>query len=333
MCVCVCVCLCAYVQGYWMSGMASGFCFPQIYKKHVNSPFIYKMIQNTVTTLINDRPELHQVSQKVLFDSDYIYNSSYDCAVLVNMPLYSTSLAPFPCEKRQKFNVICEPIQIHAKMKSIILKRMFPCRPNEVFISSRCISIVVSRTYRCLHQDLPLHYQQFLSYMFTWMKFIDAIYISAVSTKQSKCKALYKNITLSSYIDWNLIETKCDAFKYSLCQGKIIESHHNNCSLFEFRCGDGTCILLKYKCDRKFDCNDHEDELNCSESMFEVRTYTLCDYKNIEVLMDINIDIFDCNGRQDCITSNDEINCRLSIYNSEVKDYCSKHCVSRHCSD
>ena len=37
----------------------------------------------------------------------------------------------------------------------------------------------------------------------------------------------------------------------------------SSCDHGQFSCSDATCIPHEYRCDLKFDCNDHSDEDNC----------------------------------------------------------------------
>lgn len=37
----------------------------------------------------------------------------------------------------------------------------------------------------------------------------------------------------------------------------------HTCSPNQYRCSDGACIQLIYKCDGYADCADHSDEQNC----------------------------------------------------------------------
>jgi hypothetical protein len=39
-----------------------------------------------------------------------------------------------------------------------------------------------------------------------------------------------------------------------------------SCTDHEFRCSDGSCITLTWKCDLERDCTDGSDELDCGES-------------------------------------------------------------------
>ena len=42
-----------------------------------------------------------------------------------------------------------------------------------------------------------------------------------------------------------------------------------DCSEAEFRCDDGTCIELRYHCDREYHCPDGTDEFHCGQSVDE----------------------------------------------------------------
>jgi hypothetical protein len=34
----------------------------------------------------------------------------------------------------------------------------------------------------------------------------------------------------------------------------------------QFKCRNGTCIPLKFRCNGKFDCNDYSDEIQCYQT-------------------------------------------------------------------
>lgn len=67
-----------------------------------------------------------------------------------------------------------------------------------------------------------------------------------------------KIVTVYSYshetnFNWHLHHDYCNC---SL-EGRV------ECRASEFRCSDGQCINLDWRCDGDADCDDHSDEINC----------------------------------------------------------------------
>uniref|UniRef100_A0A3B3CG13 Heparan sulfate proteoglycan 2 n=1 Tax=Oryzias melastigma TaxID=30732 RepID=A0A3B3CG13_ORYME len=73
------------------------------------------------------------------------------------------------------------------------------------------------------------------------------------------------------------------------------------CMANEFRCGDGTCIPLNYKCDNRADCRDMSDEENCCRA----------DQATCQSGGCISRDYL-CDGEKDCPDGSDEFRCTPS---------------------
>ena len=46
------------------------------------------------------------------------------------------------------------------------------------------------------------------------------------------------------------------------------------CNENQFKCGDGRCIILSYKCDNETDCMDNSDETNCTKGKDRVLNFS-----------------------------------------------------------
>lgn len=49
---------------------------------------------------------------------------------------------------------------------------------------------------------------------------------------------------------------------------KIVTVIFAVCTASQFQCGDGICIDLTRRCDRRVDCDDRSDELACRKFFF-----------------------------------------------------------------
>ena len=68
---------------------------------------------------------------------------------------------------------------------------------------------------------------------------------------------------------WMMVERKCSSKLYILpllCT-KAAMSRNIECAPNHYRCGDASCILDIYRCDKFSDCQFSEDEQNCSQSI------------------------------------------------------------------
>lgn len=121
--------------------------------------------------------------------------------------------------------------------------------------------------------------------------------------------------------------------KSKVCDGKVdcrlgedeekCIGHSLTCFSNQFRCEDGTCIALKNKCDKIYDCPDKSDEENCKDyvpenhcksSQYECKSGQCLDFSSR------------CDGFPDCPDNDDEKDCE--------KQRCSKdsfQCNSGNC--
>lgn len=120
------------------------------------------------------------------------------------------------------------------------------------------------------------------------------------------------------------LEKRCD--KVNDCNdwedeiGCDFQLSQNICKNGDFQCDSGLCINANWRCDGQRDCQDHSDELNCTqvqcgENQFQCMTGYCIDAK------------LKCNGDDDCPDNSDEQNCGLP-------SACSKgqfHCTSGEC--
>lgn len=72
------------------------------------------------------------------------------------------------------------------------------------------------------------------------------------------------------------------------------------CRSGEFTCGNGRCIMEKWRCDRDDDCGDGSDEMNCSKNQCDsIKQFQCAD--NICVPAK-----WRCDGELDCNDGSDE---------------------------
>lgn len=69
---------------------------------------------------------------------------------------------------------------------------------------------------------------------------------------------------LKSYFSQFILRFYCFIFYLVLI---FICSDERQCRTDEFRCADGHCINIDLKCNRRYDCRDGSDELDCGMSM------------------------------------------------------------------
>lgn len=48
------------------------------------------------------------------------------------------------------------------------------------------------------------------------------------------------------------------------------------CTSSEFKCADGTCIPIRWKCDQEQDCDGGEDEHDCGNINFKQQPASTC---------------------------------------------------------
>ena len=68
------------------------------------------------------------------------------------------------------------------------------------------------------------------------------------------------------FISWTVALIWSIAAKYSVYFQDILPCFNftgDTCSHTQFRCGTGTCIFLRFRCDRIVDCPDSSDEVGC----------------------------------------------------------------------
>uniref|UniRef100_A0A914L2L5 Low-density lipoprotein receptor-related protein n=2 Tax=Meloidogyne TaxID=189290 RepID=A0A914L2L5_MELIC len=90
------------------------------------------------------------------------------------------------------------------------------------------------------------------------------------------------------------------------------------CSETEFRCDDGHCIRLEWKCDGSGDCRNGEDENNCPHPGCKAEQWQ-CDKYDIHSVSCIQ-EYQRCDNISDCVDGSDEKDCPAAPVNCEVND-------------
>ncbi|CAB4061720.1 Very low-density lipoprotein receptor,Low-density lipoprotein receptor-related protein 1B,Low-density lipoprotein receptor-related protein 2,Low-density lipoprotein receptor-related protein 8 [Lepeophtheirus salmonis] len=161
---------------------------------------------------------------------------------------------------------------------------------------------------------------------------------------QFKCNdqtCIYKDWVCDGQLDCadNSDEFNCSSTSTSM-EHQIPSFQHNNCTEDKFKCANGKCIPINWKCDGHNDCPDQSDEMNCGFNHHYIHNgkkiwqawicdgyndcpdgsdenHSLCQEKmrckphesRCEFSGEcINLDKI-CNGRKDCVDESDEKGC------------------------
>ncbi|KAM7347718.1 putative vitellogenin receptor yl isoform 1-T1 [Cochliomyia hominivorax] len=102
------------------------------------------------------------------------------------------------------------------------------------------------------------------------------------------------------------------------------------CSLDEFKCKDGKCILQSKFCDGRLDCSDNSDEIDCDLKMCRKPDWFQCSLPHGPCLSSDLI----CNGIENCPGGEDELDCVDNQRGGSSKDFGigGWHSSQRNCS-
>ena len=132
------------------------------------------------------------------------------------------------------------------------------------------------------------------------------------------------------YTKWSL-PTQCDCTKYGcriIKRGPLPYASHCR-QLIDFKCADNTCILSKYRCDKKIHCLDGSDEVDCRVTADEATqkttgndiVYRILQMSDIVMCEEKLIPLYLlCDGLIDCEDGCDELSCHHSNIKMEFTD-------------
>ncbi|CAG9809337.1 unnamed protein product [Chironomus riparius] len=151
------------------------------------------------------------------------------------------------------------------------------------------------------------------------------------------CKGIFESCShiiassevLTEFFDCN---TYIDSNDMNVCED--ITRSRKNCYNDEFKCGDLSCIPLKWRCDNIRDCANGDDEDECK----------FCNYDEFKCLSDQSCisEKWLCDGFDDCLDGSDETNCDTQesdeeqdtrIFYDDIRDYTDQASIDHNDSD
>ncbi|UYV78294.1 hypothetical protein LAZ67_16000881 [Cordylochernes scorpioides] len=91
-----------------------------------------------------------------------------------------------------------------------------------------------------------------------------------------------------------------------------------SCLADHFRCHDGSCVSMQWRCDGHFDCDDHSDEQECESKEASTEASPTCN--GIQCDDDTCIaESYRCDHNRDCANGADEVSCTEADYRARMQ--------------